>query len=339
MIADLARGNHILILEPLHPDALQLLQSVGDVVLAESLNANYIEQAVAEVDVLITRGLGQVTRAILEAGRKLRCVARCGVGTDNIDVAAATELGLPVLYAPGSTTHAVAEHTMLLMLAVVRRLVRFDQEVKSGNWMYRQSSGLTTELYGKTLGIVGLGEIGQRVAELGQAFEMRVIYWSQSSRDPRFEYVELPELLRQADVVSLHVELTPETQGLIDQKSLASMNPSSILINTARGEVVDEAALYEALKSGKLAGAGIDVINTNSPLTDNPLWELENLVVTPHVAALTDATFREMCMMPVQQIVRILQGEMPNARYVKNPEVLTGVGIRKSKEQQKSLSC
>ncbi|MBV9470299.1 MAG: hypothetical protein JOZ57_13765, partial [Abitibacteriaceae bacterium] len=157
---------------------------------------------------------------------------------------------------------------------------------------------------------------------LGQAFGMRVIYWSRSSRDRRFEYVELPELLRVADVVSIHVELTPETQGLINRDALDLMKPSAILINTARGEVVDERALYEVLKSGKLSGAGIDVIDTHSPLAGNPLWELENLVVTPHMAALTDTTFREMCMMPVQQVVRILRGEWPDAKYVKNPQVL-----------------
>lgn len=319
----------ILTLEPIHPDAQQVLAEVGEVMFATSLETAYVQAAVAGADALITRAMGQVTRAVLEAGQDLRCVARCGVGTDNIDVVAATERRLPVIYAPGSNADAVAEHTMLLILAVLRRLVRFDHEVKAGNWMYRRDAGLTTDLKGKTLGIVGLGAIGRRVGELGLAFGMQVTYWSRNRRDERFQYRELRDLIRQADVLSLHVELTPETRGLVDRETLNAMKPTAILINTARGEVLDEQALGEALESGKLAGAGLDVIDTASPLVDNPLWQLDNLVVTPHVAALTEAAFRELCLVPAQQVARLLRGEKLDKRCVKNPEVLgkeIGVG-------------
>lgn len=314
----------ILALEPIHPDAHQVLATMGELVYATSLEPAAVRAAVVGADALITRAMGQVPRAVLEAGQSLRCVARCGIGTDNIDVIAATERRLPVIYAPGSNADAVAEHTMLLMLAVLRRLVRFDHEVKAGNWMYRRDAGLTTDLKGKTLGIVGLGAIGRRVAELGQAFGMQVTYWSRNRRDERFSYRELRDLVREADILSLHVELTPETRGLIDRDALESMKPTAILINTARGEVLDEQALYEALKSGNLAGAGLDVIDTASPLVANPLWQFDNLVVTPHVAALTEAAFRELCLVPAQQVARLLRGEALDAKCVKNPEVLEG---------------
>lgn len=316
----------ILALEPIHPDAEQVLAAAGEVVFATSLEAGYIQEAVVGADALIVRAMAQVTRPILEAGRNLRCVARCGVGTDNIDVAAATERGLPVIYAPGSNADAVAEHTMLLMLAVLRRLVRFDHEVKAGNWMYRREAGLTQDLKDKTLGIVGLGAIGRRVAELGQAFGMQVSYWSRQQRDARFQYRELRDLAREADVLSLHVELNPETHGLVDRAMLESMKPTSILINTARGEVLDEQTLGEVLKAGKLAGAGLDVIDTASPLAANPLWQLDSLIVTPHVAALTEAAFRELCLVPAQQVARILRGDKPDPKCVKNPGVLKGIG-------------
>lgn len=313
----------ILLLEPIHEDARRLLGEVGEVTQAEAVDADYLKVAIADAAAAMTRGYGRLPREVLIAGRNLRGIARCGVGTDNIDVAAATELGLPVIYAPGSTTVAVAEHTMMLILAVARRAIRFDREVKAGNWKCRADAGLSMELSGKTLGILGLGDIGRRVAELGQAFGMRVCYWSRGSRDERFQFLDLEELLRAADVLSINVALTGETRGLLNQKSLALMKPSAILVNTARGDVVDEAALYDALASGRLAGAGLDVIAADSPHERNPLWTLDNVVVTPHVAAVTDVAFRRMCVETAQQIVRILKGEQPDRRLVRNPTVLT----------------
>ena len=313
----------ILLLEPIHEDARRLLDEAGEVRQAEAVDADYLKLAIADASAALTRGYGRLPREVLVAGRQLRCIARCGVGTDNIDVAAATELGLPVIYAPGSTTSAVAEHTMMLMLAVARRVIRFDREVKAGNWKFRGEAGLSMELGGKTLGVLGLGDIGSRVAELGQAFGMRVCYWSRSSRDERFQYLDREELLRSADVLSINVALTGETRQLLDQKSLALMKPSAILVNTARGDVVDEAALYDALASGRLAGAGLDVIAADSPHEQNPLWTLDNVVVTPHVAAVTDVAFRRMCVETAEQVLRILRGEQPDARLVRNTAVLT----------------
>lgn len=312
----------ILLLEPVHEDARQLLAGAGEVVDAARLDADALSADIAEADAALTRGYGRLPGEVLRAGRRLRCVARCGVGTDNIDVAAATELRLPVIYAPGSTTTTVAEHTLLLMLSVARRVTMFDSAVKSGHWAVRAEAGLSAELYGKTLGVLGLGDIGRRVAELGTAFGMEVCYWSRDSRDARWQYLERDDLLRRADMLSINIALTPETRQLINREALALMKPSAIIVNTARGDVIDEAALYDALAAGKLAGAGLDVIAADSPHKHNPLWGLNNVVVTPHVAALGDVTFRRMCVETAEQVARILRGEQPDPRLVRNPSVL-----------------
>lgn len=312
----------IVLLEAIHKDAHLLLSEVGNVVTATRLDADYLEKEISDASAVLTRGYGRLPRALLLAGHQLRCVARCGVGTDNIDVEAATRLGIPVIFAPGSTTTAVAEHAMMLMLAVARRVVQFCHEVKAGNWAFRSQAGLSMELKGKVLGVVGLGDIGRRVAELGQAFGMEVIYWSHHSRDYRWKYLELNELLERVDVLSINVALTPETHRLINREALARMKSSAILINTARGDVVDEAALYEALSMGRLAGAGLDVIATDSPHEQNPLWRLERVVVTPHVAAVTDVAFRRMCVETAEQVARVLRGEPPDPRFIRNPAVL-----------------
>lgn len=313
----------ILLLEKLHDDAVKLLAEVGDVVAAENLDATYLETAIVDADAALTRGYGRLPRAVLAAGKRLKCVARCGVGTDNIDVEAATELGIPVFYAPGSTTMAVAEHALMLMLAVARRAMRLHIEVKVGNWAYRNQYGLGTELGGKTLGVIGLGDIGRRVAELGAAFGMKVVYWSRSSRDERFEQLEFAEVLKASDVIAVSVALTPDTRRLINRDALALMKPTAILVNTSRGDVIDEAALVEALGAGRLAGAGLDVLASDSSHTDNPLFKFDNVIVTPHVAAVTDVAFRQMCLTTAEQVARVLKGEPPDARFVRNPAVFS----------------
>ncbi len=312
----------ILLLEPIHDDARQLLAAAGEVVCAERIDTDYLCQAIGEADTALTRGRGRLPRSVLQAATNLKCVARCGVGTDNIDVQAATDLGIPVIYAPGSTTMAVAEHAMMLMLSVARRVARFNAEVKNNNWLFRNVSGMTVELRGKTLGILGLGDIGKRIAELGQAFGMNVLYWSRNSHDGRFKFAAREDVLRQADVLSISLALTPETRHLVDRDAFALIKPSAILVNTARGEIVDEVALVEALQTGKLAGAGIDVLEDEIHPDNHPLWQFDNVIVTPHVAAITDVTYREMCLTTAEEVIRVLRGEVPTPRLVRNPEVL-----------------
>lgn len=309
-----------LLLETIHEDAQQLLRAAGEVILADRLDPTSLCELIADADAAITRGKGRMPREVLTAGKKLKAVARCGVGTDNIDVAAATELGIPVIYAPGSTTWAVAEHAMMLMLMTARRAEKLNREVKAGNWAFREQYGMGIELRGKTLGILGLGDIGRRAAELAQAFLMRVVYWSRNSRDERFAYLERDEVLRQADVLLLSVALTPETRHLLNRAGIALMKPTAIVVNIARGDVIDDEALYEALAAKRLAGAGIDVLAANHKR--HPFWTLENVTATPHIAAMTDVTYRQMSLPTAQEVIDIVRGKAPTTELVRNPEVL-----------------
>jgi phosphoglycerate dehydrogenase-like enzyme len=312
----------ILLLESIHEDAQALLEATATPVRATALDPRTVAREAEGCASVITRGAGQLPGAVLEANLNLKCVARCGVGLDNIDVAAATRLGIPVVHAPDSSTQSVAEHALALAFAVSRQLAGFDRAVKCGNWRAREGfRGL--ELAGKILGIVGLGRIGRRTAEMGQSLGLRIITWSPHRRDERFPALPLDELLDTADVVSLHLALTPETRALIDRHALARMKQGAILVNTARGALIDELALVEALSSGRLAGAGLDVLAEEPPPPDHPLLSMDNVLITPHSAGLTDTAYRRMCVETVEQVLRILTGKPPNPQNVFNHSALS----------------
>lgn len=312
----------VVLLEKIHEDAVAILESVATVELADAIDAESVARIGVDAAAIVTRGRGRIPRIVFESARELKCVARCGAGTDNIDVDAATERVLPVVFSPESTKYAVAEHALMLAMAVGRRLTRLDREVKTGNWEVRNSLGVASELYSKTLGIVGLGRIGSRIAELGKAFGMDVCYWSEHSSDERFTRVSLDELFRISDVISLNVALTSETKGMIGSRLLGFAKPTAILVNTSRGEVVDENALVEALLERRLAGAGFDVMDGEPPRADHPLFGMDNVIITPHVAAITDVAFRRMCLEVATQVARIVSGGEPDAEFVRNPQVL-----------------
>ena len=308
----------ILLLETIHPEAQRRLEAVGRVLQVEA--PDEVERVVrAEpVHAIITRGRGQVRRPLIEAAAPLRVVARVGVGLDNIDVEAATAHGVMVVNAPGSTTIATAEHALLLMLALVRKLVPTVNAVTAGDWASRRHYQ-GDELSDKTLGIVGMGAIGQRVAMLAEAFGMRVVYWSRTPKAISYPFVPLPTLLAEADVVSLHVALTPETRHLLGRDELAAMKPGAVLVNTARGAVIDQEALRVALAEGSLAGFAADVLEPEPPDPVDPLLGYENVIITPHTAALTGTTFRKMCLRTVGNVLAALQGESVEAGCIANP--------------------
>jgi D-3-phosphoglycerate dehydrogenase / 2-oxoglutarate reductase len=307
----------VLLLESVHDDARALLEAVGGVRVAEALDAVSVRAAAEACGAIITRGMGRIPASVMEGQPALRCVARCGAGVDNIDVAAASRLGLPVVHAPDAGTQSVAEHALMLALAVARQTSRWDRAVKAGLWDSREGwQGV--ELAGKTLGVVGLGRIGTRTAMLGAALGMRVLAWSRTRRDSRFEHRELDALLAESDVVSLHVALTDETCGLIDAAALARMRPTAILVNTARGALIDETALVAALAARRLGGAGLDVLAQEPPRPDHPLFAFDNVIITPHVAGLTDVAYRRMCVETVTHVLRILRGEPPDPAHVAN---------------------
>lgn len=312
----------ILLLETIHEEAVELLKQVGDVHLIENLDPAHVADQFADTSAALTRGRGRIPREALLAGKNLKCVARCGAGTDNIDVATATEIGLPVIFSPGGTTFAVAEHAMMLMMAVGRKLSLLDGEVKKGNWEYRNRAGIGQELFSKTIGIVGLGRIGKRTAELARAFGMQVIYWSASSRDGQYEFAELKDLFRRADVISINLALNSDTRAMVNADLISLMKPSAILVNTSRGEVIDEQALAEALSERRIAGAGLDVMASEPPPADHPFFRFDNIVITPHIATITDVAYRKMCVEVAEQVITVLNGGKPDVESVRNPEVL-----------------
>lgn len=295
----------IVLLETIHPDAEALLAAHDQVELVEAFTDLGTRIPYADVRAIITRGRGQIRQPLIEACPHLRVVARCGVGLDNIDVAAAQARGIAVERAPGSTTIAVAEHTLLLMLALARRLDGLTRAVQSGNWAVRNRYE-GNDLYGKILGIIGMGAIGQRVATLATAFGMEVIYWNRSPKALPYRPVALPTLLAQADVVSVHSALAAETQHLLGARELALLKPTTLLINTARGAIIDTAALRDAILDGRLAGFGADVLEQEPPDPGEPLLRHPRVLITPHTSALTAETYRAMCMQTVQNVLAVL---------------------------------
>lgn len=295
----------IVLLETIHPDAEALLATYDRVVLAETPADLGTRIPYDEIVAILTRGRGQIRRPLLEACPHLRVVARCGVGLDNIDVAVAQVRGIAVERAPGSTTIAVAEHTLLLMLGLARRLDLLAGAVKAGNWSVRNAYE-GHDLYGKILGIIGMGDIGQRVATLATAFGMAVIYWNRTPKALPYRQVELATLLQQADVVTLHCALAPETHHLLGTRELALLKPTALLINTARGALLDPAALRTAILANRIAGFGADVLDQEPPDPADPLLQQDRVLITPHTSALTAETYRAMCMQTAQNVLAVL---------------------------------
>jgi len=254
-----------------------------------------IDKELADAEALIVRSATRVTPTLLDKAPRLRAIGRAGVGVDNIDLQEATRRGVLVMSTPGGNAVSVAEHTFALMLALARGVPKMDAALREGRWE-KSSSG--TEVRGKTLGLIGLGRIGSEVARRAEAFDMRVIaydpYISEAAaKELQVELVSLDKLMAESDFISLHTALSPATQNLINPRSIAKMKKSARIINAARGELIDEAALAEALKSGRLAGAAIDVF-LEEPPKNSPLVGLPNVIATPHIAGSTQEAQEEV---------------------------------------------
>lgn len=278
-----------------------------------------IVNSIHDVDALLV-GFEPVTPNVIAAGSKLKVVAKHGVGVDNIDVAAATEAGIVVINAPGANSTAVAELTFGLFLALARSIPLADQMVRNKQW----SRIVGTELSGKNLGIIGLGQIGEKLAMKATAFGMKVIAFDafRNFDDPALAGIELTELeqvLQKADFLSLHVPLNSKTKGMIGVKELNRMKKSAFLVNNSRGGIVDEKALYEALRDKQIQGAALDVFEIEPPL-GNPLLGLDNVISTPHMAGYTTEALNETGMVCAKGIFNILSGKI--AENMVNPEVL-----------------
>lgn len=262
------------------------------------------------VRALVVRGGVQVDRALIDRCPQLQVVARCGVGVNNIDVDYCTERGIQVLNVPGVNAATVAEHTIGLMLMLVRGMYRLVREVKEDNWGYRNDY-VGQELRQLKLGIIGMGDIGKRVGAIAGAMQMEV---SGAGR----ERTAVQQVLRESDVVSLHVPLTDETRGMIGASALETTRPGAYLINTARGEVVDAAALLRALQRGQLAGYASDLLPVGEAKIVEEIIQHPTVIITPHAASLTRLTYREMSVMTVENVVIYLSGEEVVKNYMYN---------------------
>ncbi len=301
----------ILITDGLEENGLNILREAGEVVDRTGIKADELLAIVGEYDAMIVRGRTKVTAAVFEAAKNMKVVGRAGVGVDNIDLNAAKQHNVVVVNSPTATTVAVAELTMGLMLSLVRAIPRADPAMKDGKWLKKDLEG--AELYQKTLGVIGFGRIGQAVAKRASAFDMRIVAFdplrpTEDVCKADCEPLTLDTLLNEADIITIHTPLTENTSCLLSKDEFAKMKDGVYLIDAARGGVVDEGALVDALNTGKVAGAALDVFATEPPgVTD--LVAHPRVVATPHIGAQTVEAQQRAAYDISTEIVRALQGE------------------------------
>jgi D-3-phosphoglycerate dehydrogenase / 2-oxoglutarate reductase len=300
---------NILIAEPLAPAGIELFRSQAGWTTVVS-NPKEYSGHLAEADALLVRSAVQVTAAVLEKAPRLRVIGRAGVGVDNVDLDAATAAGVLVMNTPGGNAISVAEHTLALMLAMARHISQADSSTRAGKWEKKKLMG--NELRGKTLGIVGLGSIGREVVKRAQAFEMRIVahdpyVTSKIAQDLGVDLVELGRLYAVSDYISLHVAATPETQGMLSREAFARMKDGVRIVNCARGELVDEAALQEAIASGKVAGAALDVFSAEPVPPGSALFSSPAVLATPHIGGSTEEAQEIVGVRIAEQVVEYLK--------------------------------
>jgi len=299
---------NVLIAEPLAPAGIELFQSQPGWNVIVS-NPKEYAQHLADADALLVRSAVQVTQSVLEKAPKLRVIGRAGVGVDNVDLEAATQAGVLVMNTPGGNAISVAEHTFAMMLAMARHIPQANASTRGGKWEKKKFMG--NELRGKTLGIVGLGSIGREVVKRARAFEMRIVahdpyVTSTIAHDLGVELLDLPKLYASADYLTLHVASTPETQGMLSREAFSQMKDGVRIVNCARGELVDEAALAEALCSGKVADASLDVFSVEPPPAGFPLFAAEGVLATPHIGGSTEEAQEIVGVRIAEQVVEFL---------------------------------
>ena len=317
--------------DSLAPEAMKLLDGTCRVIFARpypdpSKLAQLLRQEKAQGLIIRT---GKAPAEVIQASPDLKVVAKHGVGFDNIDVPAATALRIPVMISATANFESVAEHTLGLMLSLAKDIPQIDSRMHQGFWDKTQYRGV--ELLRKTLGLIGFGRIGRRVSQLVAPLQMKILisdpYIPEESIPPGIQRVsELEPLLKEADIVSLHCPLTEETRNLIGKKEFQLMKKSAWLINTARGGIADEEALVTALREGEIAGAAIDTFRQEPPEDLRRLCEAGKVILTPHIAASTDAAFTRMGVEAARNILTVLEGKPPDKNSMANPEILEAEG-------------
>jgi D-3-phosphoglycerate dehydrogenase len=297
----------VLISDSLAPQGLEILENTAGLTVVDSpgLKGDDLLAAVADVDALVIRSGTQVTADVIAAASKLRVIGRAGIGVDNIDVPAATARGIVVMNTPGGNNITTAEHAIALMISLARHIPQATASMKSGKWEKKQFVGL--ELYNRTLAVVGIGNIGRIVARRGRGFGMKVIgydpFLSDSARaGADVELVDFEEMLQRADVISIHVPRTPDTLGMLDDAAFERVRPGVLIVNAARGGIVDEGALLRALDSGRVGGAALDVFEEEPPSSDHPLVCHDKVICTPHLGASTEQAQVNVAIAVAEQV-------------------------------------
>ena len=319
----------VLVAEPLAEEGVALLRAHHEVEAPAGLSRDELCSIIGEFDALVVRSQVQVDAGLIEAGKRLTVIGRAGVGVDNVDLDAATRAGIVVVNAPTGNTIAAAEHTLALLYGLARHLPAADAAMRRHEWQEARAGLTGVELRGKTLGIIGLGKIGLAIADRARAMEMTVLgqdpYVTAEQAGLRgIELVRLDELLRRSDAVTVHVPLTRSTRRLIGAREIGLMKPTALLLNVARGGIVDEAAVAAALREGRLAGAAVDVFEHEPPFdpdSASPLLDAPNTLLTPHLGASTAEAQVRVAEEVAQQIVDVLAGR--SARYAVNAPLLT----------------
>ena len=314
-----------LLIQPIHQKGIDLLKRAGlKVRQASAASMDVVAKEIVPAVAAITRNAG-LNRDAMEAAVNLRVLGNHGIGVDPVDVEYATEIGLPIIFTPYGNVQSVGEHTVSQMLAIAKRTREADRAVREGNYDYRYTRDFQ-ELFEKTLAIIGFGRTGRRTAEIAKAaFSMRVVVY-----DPYVDALEmgdrgmekldsLEEVLSSADVVSLHLQLTPETRNLITKERILQMKKGAMLVNTARGALVEQEALVEALESGYLSGAAMDVFDQEPLPVDHPYAKCEKLVLSPHIAGATEACLERTAIQTAGQVIEVLEGKKPE--HLVNPSV------------------
>lgn len=314
-----------LLIQPIHQNGIDLLRSAGlEVRQASSPAMDIVAKEIVGCVAAVTRYAG-LDRAAMDAAPGLRVLGNHGIGTDPVDVAYATEIGLPIVFTPFGNVQSVAEFAISQMLAIARRTREADRAVRAGNYDYRYA-GDFVELQGKTLAVIGFGRIGRRTADIAKAaFGMRILAF-----DPYIDAAaieaegvekgeDLDAVLAAADVVSLHLQLTPETRAIMNRERLGRMKKGAMLVNTARGALVDDEALIQALETGHLRGAAMDVFEVEPLPVDHPFAKEDRLVLSPHIAGATDECLRRTAIQTAEQVIDVLEARKPP--HLVNPEV------------------
>ncbi len=295
----------VVIADQLHPDATKILTEAGFDVHDISKDKSELTTTIKDAHAIIVRSATKVTRELLDRGSNLKIIGRAGVGLDNVDLQECDKRGIKVVNSPEGPTQSVAEITLGLILALSRKLIILDRETKNGNWPKKMKG---SEINGKTLGIIGSGAIGGTLAKYCISMGLKVVAYDiikikELENLNGFEYVQLDELYAIADIISIHVPLVPATKHMINQTSITKMKNGVLLVNTARGGVIDEQAIYEPLKSGKVAGLALDVYENEPVTADHKLFELENVIATPHIGAQTHEANRKNSVIVCNKII------------------------------------